>query len=95
MTKEKFLNCLSGDMPYGTYVFETYEFSGMIGRTPGRTVIALYSLESLEDDENEESLYSGEYKTPEEILEKFRVKNQMFSDTMLKEIQEIERVLSA
>lgn len=92
MTKEEFLKSLSGDMPYGHYDFETDEFSGRIGRYPGKTVIGIDSPESVN---KEGFLAFGEYKTPEELLEKFKIGDQKFSETVLKDIQQLERELDA
>ena len=79
-------------MSYGDYEFETDEFSGMIGRCPERIVIGVDSPESVN---NEGFLAFGEYKTPEDLLEKFKIGDQKFSETVLKVIQQLERVLDA
>lgn len=94
MTKEEFLKYLSGNMSYGDYEFETDEFSGMIGRCPERIVIGVDPHEPVNSEESE-FLAFGEYKTPEELLEKFKIGDQKFSETVLKDIQQLERVLDA
>ena len=95
MTRDDFITRLSSGMPYGTYIFNTDVFSGTIGRAPEQTVIALYPISPAEAAETEEPLYSGEYKTPDELLDQFDVGGQTFADTVLTEIRSLEKIAYA
>ena len=95
MTRDDFITRLSSGVPYGTYIFNTNVFSGTIGRAPGQTVIALYPIRAEGVAETEEPLYSGEYKTPEEVLDRFDVGGQTFADTVLADIHSLEKIVYA
>lgn len=86
MTKNHFKSALS--VSGGQFEFQTDKHEGMIGISPASVVIWVDDI----DADGDEPKNIGEFKSVNELLEKFNVDGESFVATILPEIVEINMI---
>ena len=80
MTKDHFKSLLN--VSGGQFAFQTDRHEGMIGISPASVVVWVDDI----DADGDEPKYIGEYKSVNELLEKFKVDDEHFVANILPKI---------
>lgn len=95
MTKDQLNNSLKGSANIGgTFEFSTSKYEGMIFSVENEVFIWVDDIGFSKSPIDAEPRNVGEYKTIDEMLDNFKVDNEMFANTVLQDISELKQIYS-